>query len=232
MGRGLEEEGEGLARMPKAKREAESLGDARAFRAGFAHVRRRDPRLKPILDAHGVIKFKPEGEPFESLVESILSQQLAGAAASAIIKRVRALFPDGELEAKRVNRIDARKLRAAGVSPQKLSYLKDLSARVVEGRLVLEALESMSDDEIIEVLDEVKGIGPWTVHMFLIFTLGRPNVLPVDDYGIRMSVQRVYGLPQLPKKAEIEKLAEKWHPYSTVASLYLWRAKDSNTPTD
>jgi DNA-3-methyladenine glycosylase II len=232
MGRGLEEEGEGLARMPKAKREAESLCDARAFRAGFAHVRRRDPRLKPILDAHGVIKFKPEGEPFESLVESILSQQLAGAAASAIIKRVRALFPDGELEAKRVNRIDARKLRAAGVSPQKLSYLKDLSARVVEGRLVLEALESMSDDEIIEVLDEVKGIGPWTVHMFLIFTLGRPNVLPVDDYGIRMSVQRVYGLPQLPKKAEIEKLAEKWHPYSTVASLYLWRAKDSNTPTD
>jgi DNA-3-methyladenine glycosylase II len=213
--------------MPKAKKKSGSLGDARTFKAGYAHIKERDPRLRPILDARGVLRFKPQGEPFESLVESILSQQLAGSAASAIIKKVRALFPDGELEAKRIHRIDGRKLRAAGVSPQKLSYLKDLAARVVAGTLDLEALESMSDEEIIEVLDEVKGIGPWTVHMFLIFTLGRPNVLPVDDYGIRMSVQRIYGLSELPKKGEIEKLAERWHPYSTVASLYLWHAKDN-----
>jgi DNA-3-methyladenine glycosylase II len=229
MGGGLEAEGEGLTRMAKAKGKERSLADARAFKEGYAHIRKSDPKLKPILDARGVLKFNPEGEPFESLVESILSQQLAGAAASAIIRKVRALFPGGELEAKRVHRIDPKKLRAAGVSPQKLTYLKDLAARVVEGRLDLEALESMSDEEIIEVLDEVKGIGPWTVHMFLIFTLGRPNVLPVDDYGIRMSVQRIYGLPALPKKAEIEKLAESWHPYSTVASLYLWHAKDNES---
>ncbi len=213
--------------MPKAKRKAESLGEARTFQAGYAHIKKSDPRLRPILDARGVIKFKPQGEPFESLVESILSQQLAGSAASSIIKKVRALFPDGELEAKRIHRMDGRKLRAAGVSPQKLSYLKDLAERVVEGTLDLEALESMPDEEIIEVLDEVKGIGPWTVHMFLIFTLGRPNVLPVDDYGIRTSVQRIYDLSELPKKGEIEKIAEKWHPYSTVASLYLWHAKDN-----
>jgi 3-methyladenine DNA glycosylase/8-oxoguanine DNA glycosylase len=215
--------------MPKPKGHAKSLGDARSFRVGFAHVRKSDPKLKEILDARGVIKFKPEGEPFESLVEAILSQQLAGAAASAIIKKVRALFPDGELEAKRIHRIDAKRLRAAGVSPQKLSYLKDLSARVVDGRLDLAALEHMSDEEIMDVLDKVKGIGPWTVHMFLIFTLGRPDVLPVDDYGIKTSVQRIYGLPQPPKKAEIEKLAETWHPYSTVASLYLWHAKDNES---
>ncbi len=213
--------------MASAKRKEKSLADARSFKAGFAHVRKSDPKLRPILDSRGVIEFKPEGEPFESLVESILSQQLAGSAASAIIKKVRALFPDGELEAKRVHRIDARKLRAAGVSPQKLTYLKDLSARVVEGRLDLEALGSLPDEEIIEVLDEVKGIGPWTAHMFLIFTLGRPNVLPVDDHGIRTSVQRVYGLSELPRKADIEKLAEKWHPYCTVASLYLWHSMDN-----
>jgi DNA-3-methyladenine glycosylase II len=227
MGRELEAKGKGLAKMAKATRKEKSLADARAFKAGFAHVRKSDPKLKPILDAQGVIKFKPDGEPFESLVESILSQQLAGSAASAIIKKVRGLFPDGELDAKLVHRVEARRLRAAGVSPQKLTYLKDLSARVVEGRLDLDALESMPDDEIIEVLDEVKGIGPWTAHMFLIFTLGRPNILPVDDYGIRMSMQRIYGLSELPKKADIEKLAEKWHPYCTVASLYLWHAKDS-----
>lgn len=227
MGGELEAEGEGISEMPKTKNDAKTLGDARTFEAGYAHIRKSDPKLKPILDSRGVLKFNPQGEPFESLVESILSQQLAGAAASAIIKKVRALFPDGELEAKRIHRIDGRKLRSAGVSPQKLSYLKDLAARVVEGTLDLEALESMPDEEIIEVLDEVKGIGPWTVHMFLIFTLGRPDVLPVDDYGIRLSLQRIYGLSEMPKKAEIEKLAEKWHPYSTVASLYLWHAKDN-----
>lgn len=215
--------------MAKAKHKEASLADSRAFKAGYAHVRKGDPKLKPILDARGVLKFKPEGEPFESLVESILSQQLAGSEASAIIRKVRALFPDGELQAKRVHRIDGRRLLAAGVSPQKLTYLKDLSARVVEKRLDLDALMSLPDEEIMRVLDEVKGIGPWTVHMFLIFTLGRPNVLPVDDYGIRTSVQRIYGLPELPKKADIEKLAKKWHPYSTVASLYLWHAKDNET---
>lgn len=213
--------------MSRARTRAKSLGDPRTFRHGYAHIKKSDPMLAPILDARGVLKFKPEGEPFESLVESILSQQLAGSAASAIIRKVRALFPEGRLSAKRIHSIDARKLRAAGVSPQKLSYLKDLAARVVEGTLDLKALESMPDEEIIEVLDEVKGIGPWTVHMFLIFTLGRPNVLPVDDYGIRTSLQRIYGLSELPKKAEIEKLAGKWHPYSTVASLYLWHAKDN-----
>ncbi|MGH9918458.1 MAG: hypothetical protein ACRD6W_06290, partial [Nitrososphaerales archaeon] len=106
------------------KGEAKSLGDSRTFKAGYTHIRKSDPTLRPILEARGVLEFKPQGEPFESLVESILSQQLAGAAASAIIKKVRALFPDGELEAKRIHRIDAKRLRGAGVSPQKLSYLK------------------------------------------------------------------------------------------------------------
>jgi 3-methyladenine DNA glycosylase/8-oxoguanine DNA glycosylase len=169
MGRGVEAEREGLAEMPKARGKVKSLGDVRAFKAGYAHIRKSDPKLKPILDARGVLEFKPEGEPFESLVESILSQQLAGSAASAIIRKVRALFPDGELEAKRMHRIDGRKLRSAGVSPQKLTYLKDLSSKVVEGSLDLETLESMPDEEIIEVLDDVKGIraldGPHVPHI-------------------------------------------------------------------
>ena len=209
---------------------AKSLGDPRVFRAGFLHIRDNDPKLRPILDAMGVIKFKPQGKPFESLVESILSQQLAGSAADAIIAKVRGLFPGGALEAGRIRRIDGRRLRAAGVSPQKLTYLKDLSIRVSGKRLDLEALSSLQDEDIIRTLDEVKGIGPWTAHMFLIFTLGRPDVLPVDDYGIKTSVQRVYGLDVLPKKAAIEKIAKRWHPYSTVASLYLWHSKDSTPP--
>jgi DNA-3-methyladenine glycosylase II len=204
-----------------------SLGDPRVFRKGFDHVRSRDQKLASVMEKHGVIKFKTEGEIFEALVESILSQQLAGAAASAIIRRVRAIYPDGALEAQEVYKTPTRKLRAAGVSPQKLGYLKDLSGRVVKGEIDLEALREMSDEEIIRILDEVKGIGPWTVHMLLIFTLGRPNVLPVDDFGIRKGVQQLYSLQEMPKKAEIEKLAENWQPYCSVASLYLWRHKDA-----
>jgi DNA-3-methyladenine glycosylase II len=203
-----------------------SLVDRRTFRAGFEHIKRNDPILRPILERRGELKFEPRGELFESLVESILSQQLASAAAESIIGKVKALFPDGSLEPKRIKRMDSKKLRAAGVSPQKMSYLKDLSSRVVGGRLDLEALRSQRDEKIVEVLDEVKGVGPWTVHMLLIFTLGRADVLPVDDFGIRKSIQLLNELDESPKKEAIEKLAEKWHTYCTVASLYLWGAKD------
>ncbi len=203
-----------------------SLADPRLFEAGFGHVRKSDPRLKLVLDRRGLIDFRPKGEPFESLVESILSQQLAGSASDAIIAKVRRLFPEGVLEAIQIQRIEGKKLLAAGVSPQKLTYLKDLSSRVVKKQVDLNSLATLPDEEIVEVLDEVRGIGLWTVHMFLIFTLGRPDVLPVDDYGIKAGIKRVYRLAELPKSAAIEKLAEKWHPYCTVASLYLWRAKD------
>ncbi len=204
-----------------------TLGNPRVFRKGFDHIRSRDRTLALVMEKHGVIKFKAEGEMFEALVESILSQQLAGPAASAIIRKVRAIYPDGVLEAKAVYKTPMRKLRAAGVSPQKLGYLRDLSGRVFRGKIDLEALRDMSDEEIITTLDEVKGIGPWTVHMLLIFTLGRPDVLPVDDFGIRKGVQQLYSLRELPKKAEIEKLAENWRPFCSVASLYLWRHKDA-----
>jgi DNA-3-methyladenine glycosylase II len=202
------------------------LGNPREFRRGYDHVRKSDPRLARVLEKHGVIKFKPEGDMFEALVESILSQQLAGAAANAIIRKVRAIYPDGKLEASTMSKTPPRKLRAAGVSPQKVSYLKDLSSRVAKGKIDLEALREMEDAEIITILDEVRGVGPWTAHMLLIFTLGRADVLPVDDLGVRKSIQQLYSLKDLPKKEEIEKLGESWRPYRSLASLYLWHYKD------
>jgi DNA-3-methyladenine glycosylase II len=203
------------------------LGDAKEFRKGFEHVRKKDPKLAVILERQGIIKFEPRGEMFEALVESILSQQLAGAAADSIIRKVRALYPDGKLEAARMAKTPPRKLRSAGVSPQKLTYLKDLSRKVATGKVDLEALRTMEDDEIITTLDEIRGIGPWTVHMLLIFTLGRADVLPVDDFGVRKAIQLVYSLSDMPKKMEIEKIGESWRPYRSVASLYLWRHKDT-----
>jgi DNA-3-methyladenine glycosylase II len=204
----------------------ESLADAETFRRGYDHVRASDPVLGKVLETQGVFEFKVEGDLFEALVESILSQQLASASANSIIRKVRAIYPDGKLEAKAVYKTPVRKLRSAGVSPQKITYLKDLSKRVSKGAIDLESLRSLDDEQIIQILDEVRGIGPWTVHMLLIFTLGRTDVLPVDDLGVRKGVQEVYSLKEMPKKVKMEKLGENWHPYRTVASLYLWRHKD------
>ncbi len=177
------------------------------------------------MKKHGSIAFEVDGDPFESLVGSILSQQLNGAVAKSIFEKLKAISSD-TISAENLSMISTSKLRRIGVSPQKISYLKDLSARVVSGRLDLDALRNRSDDEIIRILDEVKGIGPWTAHMFLLFTLGRPDVLPVGDLGIQMSIRKLYSLRKDPDAEKIMKIARNWHPYCSIASLYLWRYKD------
>jgi DNA-3-methyladenine glycosylase II len=205
----------------------QSIGNRTVFKKGVEHLRLNDTKLASAIEKHGNIEFEVEGEMFQSLVESILGQQLAWAAASAIIGRVKDLYPGGRIEASTLFSTPIRKLRKAGVSPQKIRYLKDLSRRVVKGKLDLESLKNEEDSVLLEVLDEVLGIGPWTIHMLLIFTLGRPDVLPVDDLGIRKAIQELFSLSDLPKKDKIEELAKNWHPYCSVASLYLWRYKDS-----
>jgi DNA-3-methyladenine glycosylase II len=204
-----------------------SLADPQLFASGVKHVSRADPRIQRLVQEHGTIKFKPQGRVFESLVESILSQQLNGKSAAAIIGRVNELFKPKGVKADSLLRVNPSKLRKAGVSPQKLSYLKDLSGRVVDGRLQVGSLWRKSDSEILDALDEVRGVGPWTAQMVMMFTLGRPDVLPVDDFGIKKAVQTVYGLAELPRKEVIERIAEPWHPYCTVACLYLWKQKDA-----
>ncbi len=205
-----------------------SIGDPSVFRKGMGHLKRNDRLLAGIIEKHGVIDFSIEGEMFQSLVESILSQQLASPAASAIIGRVKKLYPRGIIEPAPLYTTPVGKLRKAGVSPQKIRYLKDLSRRISRGKLDLEDLKDKEDRIILEALDEVLGIGPWTIHMLMIFTLGLSDVLPVDDLGIRKAIQNLYSLQEMPKKEEIEKLAENWHPYCSIASIYLWRHKDTD----
>jgi DNA-3-methyladenine glycosylase II len=205
-----------------------TLADPDVLHEGVEHVRRSDPRLGRLVNSSEALVFKPQGRIFQSLVESILSQQLNGRVADLIISRVNSLFRPKRPSAEGLFRMSSSKLRSAGVSPQKLSYLKDLSSRIMEGRLNVNRLSERSDEEIMRELDEVKGVGPWTAHMVLMFSLGRPDVLPVDDYGIKKAVMEVYRLPELPKRAAIESIARPWHPFSTVACLYLWKHKDSN----
>jgi DNA-3-methyladenine glycosylase II len=203
-----------------------SIGEAATFRAGASHLSREDPKIRQLIEQHGMIEFEVGGDPFESLVEAILSQQLNGAVAKSIFEKLKTAVGSEPISAEALRKVPTAKLRRIGVSPQKISYLKDLSTRVAENQLRLGELKNKPDEEIVNILDEVKGIGPWTAHMFLLFTLGRTDVLPVGDLGIQMSVRRLYALRKDPDSEKIKKIAKNWHPYCSIASLYLWRAKD------
>ncbi|MGA2462358.1 MAG: DNA-3-methyladenine glycosylase [Candidatus Bathyarchaeia archaeon] len=202
-----------------------NISKPQTFQLGARHISRVDPKIRELVKKHGPIKFTVDGDPFESLVEAIISQQLSGQSARAIFGKLKALLQTEVIDAQALNNLTASKLRKAGVSPQKIRYLKDLSSRVVNGQLDLNPLRRKSDDEVIRILDEVKGIGPWTAQMFLLFVLGRPDVLPADDLGIQLAIQKVYSLRKLPKAEKIEEIATNWHPYCSIASLYLWHAK-------
>jgi len=171
----------------------------------------------------------PAVRPFEALAESIAYQQLSGKAAATIWGRVRALYPRRKyLDPKLILQTPDETLRAAGLSRSKIAALKDLAAKTIDGTVPSSrALGRMSDDEIIARLIAVRGIGRWTVEMLLLFDLGRPDVWPVDDYGVRKGFAKTFGRRKLPTPKELMKFGEKWRPYRSVAAWYFWRALDA-----
>jgi len=189
------------------------------------HLKKADPILAALIGRVGPCRLQ-FGEPtFHALAESILYQQLNGKAAATIFDRFTAQAGDPLTPAGILKLTDAE-MRAIGLSRQKTSYLRDLAEKTAAGLLEFERMSEMSEEEVIAHLTQVKGIGVWTAHMFLMFALRRTNVLPSGDLGVRMAIQKAYGLPELPKPAEIEILGERWHPYCTVAAWYLWRSLD------
>ena len=188
-----------------------------------------DPVLHHLIRRVGPceLPMTRRGRYFPALVEAIVYQQLTAKAAARILERFRALFPSRRFPtAEEVARIPAQRLRSAGLSPQKISYLKDLARRMADGSFPLRRISAMDDAEVVGRLTEIKGIGPWTAEMFLIFTLGRPDVLPVTDLGIRKAVRRLYGLDTLPSPRALAELGRRWEPYRSVASWYLWASVD------
>ncbi len=167
------------------------------------------------------------GDYFKALVRSIIYQQVSGKAAASILTRFIALFSGKKFPTPDdVRRTPVRKLRSAGLSVQKASYIKDLAEKFLDGTIEHRALHRMETGAIVEHLTQVRGVGVWTAHMFLIFTLNRPDVLPVGDLGIRKGFQIVYGLRTLPDAEKMEKLAKPWRAHASAASWYLWRAAD------
>lgn len=198
------------------------------MRKAINHLKKSDPVLRAIIERVGPCRMEFGPAEFHSLAEAIVYQQLNGKAAVTIFKRFAALageplMPEGILK------LSDEQLRAAGLSKQKSAYLKDLAAKTRDGLLNFARLPDMSDDEVIEHLTQVKGIGLWTAHMFLIFSLRRPDVLPTGDYGVQAAIKKHYKKRKLPKPDIMEKIAKPWAPYRSVACWYLWRSLDIKT---
>jgi DNA-3-methyladenine glycosylase II len=194
------------------------------------HLANTDPRMARLIARSRRYNIAPAVSirPFDALAESIAYQQLSGKAAATIFGRVRALYPKRKwLDPEQLLATPDESLRAAGLSRAKTAALKDLAAKTIDGTVPSgRALLRMSDDEIIARLTQVRGIGRWTVEMLLLFDLGRPDVWPVDDYGVRKGFAKTFGRRKLPTPKQLVKIGEKWRPYRSVAAWYFWRALD------
>lgn len=197
------------------------------MKEAIQHLKRSDPILSEIIDRVGDYRIQFREPGFATLVKSIVFQQLSGRVATVIFDRLVA-GAGGRLTPENILKLRPSRMRKLGLSGQKTAYIRDLARHARSGVVVFEELHELPDAEVIERLTQVKGIGEWTVHMFLIFALQRPDVLPTGDLGIRNAIRKAYNLTDLPKPAEIEALASRWRPYCTVASWYLWRSLEPN----
>jgi len=194
------------------------------------HLSSRDPVLASIIETAGIATITPHKNYYQELVESIISQQLSVKAAATISKRFVGLFADSAFPTPdQILEKDIDALRTAGLSRQKAGYIQDLASKVLNGTVRFNHLDALSNDEVTTELIQIKGVGPWTVHMFLIFCMGRLDVLPVGDLGIKNGLQKLYGLANVPTTDDIERLAaeNKWHPYESIASWYIWHSLDN-----
>jgi DNA-3-methyladenine glycosylase II len=194
-------------------------------RKALSHLRKSDPVMAGVIDLVGRCTLVPRTEwtHFDALVRSIVYQQLSGKAAATIHGRVLQLIGDGASAPSRIVATSHEALRSAGLSTAKANYVRNLAEHVLDGSLPVESLDQMSDDEIIAALTQVKGIGRWSAQMFLMFRLGRPDVLPELDLGVQKGIQKAYRMRKLPTPKQVLKRGEKWAPYRTVASWYMWR---------
>jgi DNA-3-methyladenine glycosylase II len=197
------------------------------MKEAIEHLRRQDPVLAEIIGRVGDYAIQFRDPDFETLVKSIVYQQLSGRVASVIFGRLTAAAR-GKLTPESILELRPSRMRGLGLSTQKTAYIRDLARHTRDKRLVFEDLLDLPDTAVIERVTQVKGIGVWTAHMFLIFALRRHDVLPTGDLGVRNAIRRAYGLAELPTPAEMERMAERWRPYCSVASWYLWRSLEGD----
>ncbi len=194
------------------------------MRSAIKHLKKSDPVIAAIIQRVGPCAIQYREPSFETLVRSIVYQQLSGRVASVIFGRLHATAGEEQLTPAGIMRLRPEKMRKLGLSGQKTLYIRELAKHTKRGSVVFEDLHAVDDAAVIEHLTRVKGIGVWTAQMFLMFALRREDVLPVADLGIRSAMRKAYGLDDLPKPPEMEKIAAVWKPYSSIACWYLWRS--------
>jgi DNA-3-methyladenine glycosylase II len=213
------------ASKPAVTAPLESTQNGVAERA-LTHLQSCDPVLASIIARVGEFKMQYREPVFASLVRSIVFQQLHGKAATTIFNRLLEKA-GGELTPESILKLRTSQMRAVGLSNQKLTYIRDLAKKTKSGQVNFAMLPQLSDEEVIAQLTQIKGIGVWTAHMFLIFALRRENVLPTGDLGVRAAMRKAYGMKVLPKPITMQRLAKSWHPYCSIASWYMWRSLDA-----
>lgn len=201
----------------------EVAGDAAAY------LSKADVVLRPVIERVGLCTIRPNHDYYQELVDAIISQQLSVHAARSIEGRFRELFGGSFPAPKQILTTDVETLRGLGFSRAKASYVLDLAQHIVDGKVQFDHLDTLSNDEVITELTAVKGIGQWTAHMFLMFCMGRTDVLPVGDLGIRNGIRKLYGFEDAPTPEQITELAarNRWHPYESIASWYVWQSQDN-----
>jgi DNA-3-methyladenine glycosylase II len=197
------------------------------MRKAILHLKKSDPALAGVIQKVGPYRIEFREPGFDTLVRSIVYQQLSGKVAFVILERLRSAVPRGILTPKAILRLTPEQMRARGLSAQKTAYIRDLAERTLSGEVNFKRVVDLTDEDVVEHLTRVKGIGVWTAHMFLIFALRRPNVLPVGDLGVRAAIRKIYGLEKLPTPQEVAQYAERWAPYCSVATWYLWRSLET-----
>lgn len=196
------------------------------MRKALQHLRSADPVIGSLIDRIGPYKIEYLEPGFDTLARSIVYQQLSGKAALTIYNRLSDAV-NGAVTPENVLKLRPARMRTLGLSKQKITYIRDLASHSRDGRLDFATLTELDDQAVTETLTRVKGIGVWTAHMFLIFALRRPDVLPVGDLGIQAAVRKAYGLEQMPTPGQVEQQGRAWRPWATVASWYLWRSLES-----
>jgi DNA-3-methyladenine glycosylase II len=199
------------------------------FQTAADHLAKNDPVLRPVIKRAGLPDFQPHDNYYWELVDSIISQQLSVKAAASIEKRFQQLLESETPEPAAILEKSEEELRAVGLSRPKIKYIKDLARHILDGKLRFDDIDQKSNDEVIAELTAVKGIGEWTAHMFLIFSMGRLDILPVGDLGIRNGVRALYGFADAPTPEQVTEIAAQnnWSPYESVAAWYVWHSLDN-----
>jgi DNA-3-methyladenine glycosylase II len=195
------------------------------LRKAINHLKKADPVIAEIIERVGPFRLQKRPATFWALARAIVFQQLNGKAATTIWNRLEEAA-GGEVTPASILALSEQQMRACGLSKQKLSYVRDLATRTLAREIDFDNIHEWTDDEVIEHLTRVKGIGEWTAHMFLMFALRRPNILPVGDFGVRSAMRKAYGMKVMPKPVTMRRIAKQWHPFCSAASWYMWRSLD------